>query len=321
MDRRDRWRWLVGLFGALLLLTAAACGGGDDGGDAGGGGGGDDADEQQFPAGSTMADLQDKGEIVIGVKFDVPPFGFNNPQTGEVEGFDVDLGKMIADELGVEPKFVEAISDNRIPFLTDGTVDLILSTMTITTDRAVEIDFSRPYFIAHGRILVPEGSDIQRIEDLAGKKVCTGLGSTYESTIKEQAPQADLKLVESYSECFELVQNGAVDAVSTDDVILTGMIIQDDSLQMVGEEMTEEPYGAGVPDGDAEFAQFVSDVINESFESGEWDQLYEKWVGKYTGEEPDHPRDWTLEKVYAESECEEFCKDVDAEPDIKNPAG
>ena len=269
MDRRDRWRWLVGLFGALLLLTAAACGGGDDGGDAGGGGGGDDADEQQFPAGSTMADLQDKGEIVIGVKFDVPPFGFNNPQTGEVEGFDVNLGKMIADELGVEPKFVEAISDNRIPFLTDGTVDLILSTMTITTDRAVEIDFSRPYFIAHGRILVPEGSDIQGIEDLAGKKVCTGLGSTYESTIKEQAPQADLKLVESYSECFELVQNGAVDAVSTDDVILTGMIIQDDSLQMVGEEMTEEPYGAGVPDGDAEFAQFVSDVINESFESGE----------------------------------------------------
>ena len=317
MERRDRWRWLVALLGALLILTAAACG--DDDGD--GEDGGDNGDAAaQFEAGTTMAKLQDKGEIVIGVKFDVPPFGFENPQSGEVEGFDVDLGKMIAEELGVEPKFVEAISDNRIPFLQDGTVDLILSTMTITTDRAVEIDFSRPYFIAHGRILVPKGSDIKGIEDLGGKKVCTGLGSTYESTIKEQAPEADLKLVESYSECFELLQNGSVDAISTDDVILTGMIIQDDSLQMVGEQMTEEPYGAGVPDGDAEFAQFVSDVINESFENGEWQKLYDKWVGQYTGEDPDHPQDWTLKRAYSESECEEFCKDAKTEPDIKNPA-
>ena len=64
-----------------------------------------------------MAELQEAGEITIGVKFDVPPFGFKNPQTDEVEGFDVDLGKVIADALGVEPEFVEAISDNRIPFL------------------------------------------------------------------------------------------------------------------------------------------------------------------------------------------------------------
>ena len=320
MERRNRWRWLIALMSALLMLAAAACGddggdGGEDGTDAGGGGA-----AQDFPEGSTMAKLQEKGEIVIGVKFDVPPFGFENPQSGEVEGFDVDMGEIIADELGVEPKFVEAISDNRIPFLQDGTVDLVLSTMTITSDRAVDIDFSRPYFIAHGRILVPEGSDIKGIEDLGGKKVCTGLGSTYESTIKEQAPDADLKLVESYSECFELVQNGAVDAVSTDDVILTGMIIQDESLQMVGEQMTKEPYGAGVPDEDHEFAQFVSDVINDTFENGKWDDLYQKWVGKYTGEEADHPQDYTLQDAYELFPCDEFCKDVKTEPDIKNPA-
>ena len=106
---------------------------------------------------TTLGKIQEKGEITIGVKFDVPPFGFKNPQTDEVEGFDVDLGKAVADKLGVKPKFIEAISDNRIPFLEDGTADLILSTMTINEERVGQIDFSDPYFIARGRVLVQGG--------------------------------------------------------------------------------------------------------------------------------------------------------------------
>ena len=197
-----------------------------------------------------MAEIQDTGELVIGVKYDVPPFGFLNPQSGDVEGFDVDLGNAIAEELGVEAKPIEAISDNRIPFLEDGTVDLILSTMTITEERDLEIDFSEPYFIARGRVLVPKGSDIGGIEDLgAGDRVCTALGSTYAETLKAEAPEAELRLVDDYSACLELLQTDAVDAVSTDDVILTGMILQDDSLEMVGDPFTTEPYGIGIPEG------------------------------------------------------------------------
>ena len=128
------------------------------------------AEVEQFPAGSTMGKIQEAGEIKIGVKYDVPPFGFKNPQNDEIEGFDVDFGKAIADKLGVEPKFVEAISDNRIPFLQDGTVDLVLSTMTINAERAQEIEFSEPYYIARGRILVPQDSDITGVDDLAGKQ-------------------------------------------------------------------------------------------------------------------------------------------------------
>ena len=133
--------------------------------------------------------------------------------------------------------------------------------MTINQERDLEIDFSEPYYIARGRILVPGDSDIQGLEDLAGKRVCTALGSTYEETIREEAPDADLRLVDTYSECLELLQNGAIDAISTDDVILTGMIIQDDTLKMVGDELTTEPYGAGIKDGDKEFQKFVSDTL------------------------------------------------------------
>jgi glutamate transport system substrate-binding protein len=286
---RDRaiWRLLAVLAMAVVAAFAAGCGGDDDEGQP--------AEKtsapkkQQFEAGTTMRKIQDKGEITIGVKYDVPPFGFKNPQSGAIEGFDVDLGKAVADALGVKPKFIEAISDNRIPFLQRGTTDLILSTMTINEERDQEIDFSEVYYVAKGRILVPQDSDIQGVDDLANKNVCTALGSTYEETLKKEAPKADLRLVDSYSECLELIQNGAVDAVSTDDVILTGMIIQDDSLKMVGEDLTTEPYGAGIKDGDKPFQDFVSGVVQDWKTGGGWADAYQKWVGQYTNQDQEPP--------------------------------
>jgi len=291
MSTTGRWRWLMAALLVLAALALAACGEDEDGGDAA-----QQEPAQKFPVGSTMAKLQDKGEVTIGVKYDVPPFGFKNPQSGDVEGFDVDLGKAIAEKLGVKPKFIEAISDNRIPFLEDGTADLIISTMTITGERDQEIDFSEPYYVARGRILGPQDSDIEGLADLKGKGVCTALGSTYEDTLRKRAKGADLKLVDSYSECLELLQNGAVDAISTDDVILTGMIIQDDTLKFVGKQLTTEPYGVGIRDGDTELKQFVDGVVAEYKEDGRWADAYQKWVGQYTDEKQEPPT-MTLEQA------------------------
>jgi glutamate transport system substrate-binding protein len=299
---RARWRWLIAALAALALI-GAACG---DDEPTTPGDGETTTEVEQFPEGTTMRELQDAGVITIGVKFDVPPFGFQNPDTNEVEGFDVDLGRHIADALGVEPEFEEAISDNRIPFLQDGTVDLILSTMTITTDRDAEIDFSVPYYIAEGRVLVPGDSDITGVDDLAGRTVCTAAGSTYEENLTENAPDAELRLVDTYSECLELVQTGAVDAVSTDDIILTGMIIQDDSLKLVGEGYTIEPYGAGLPDGDAEFKEFVDSVIEAVKSDGRWAEMYETWIGEHTGETVEPPT-MTLEEALELRPCVETC--------------
>ena len=290
------------LWALLLALTlavfVAACG--DDEEEPAGSGAEETpaaAEAEQFPADSTLGKIQAAGEIKIGVKYDVPPFGFKNPQNDEIEGFDVDFGKAIAEKLGVEPRFVEAISDNRIPFLQDGTVDIVLSTMTINAERAQEIEFSEPYYIARGRILVPQDSDITGVDGLAGRKVCTALGSTYEETIREQAPEADLRLVDTYSECLELVQNGAVDAVSTDDVILTGMIIQDETLKLTeGEPLTTEPYGTGIKKGETEVKEFVDGVLEEYKSGGGWAEAYEKWVGQYT-DEPQEPPTMTLEEA------------------------
>ncbi len=295
----SRWRWLLmaALATLALGLTAAGCGGDDD---EEGGGGEPAADVKQFPPDTAMGRIQEEGEIVIGVKYDVPPFGFRNPTSGDIEGFDIDFGKAVADALGVEPRFTEAISDNRIPFIKDGTVDLVLSTMTINPERAEEIGFTDPYFIARGRILVPEDSEITDVQTLAGKRVCTALGSTYEDTLREQAPEAELRLVDTYSECLELLQNGAVDAISTDDVILTGMIIQDDSLKLVGDELTIEPYGGGFTMGDEQFAEFLNGVLEDYKGDGRWAAAYEEWLGQYTGEDQEPPTE-TVEDALAGS--------------------
>src|SRR5918998_2073465 len=287
---RTRWPAVLAL---VLGLALAGCGDDEESGGGSGGGGGEPtpaADVQKFDAGTALGDIQEKGEIAIGVKYDVPPFGFNNPQTNKVEGFDVDLGQAIADKLGVKPKFIEAISDNRIPFLQDGTADVILSTMTINEERVGEIDFSDPYFIAKGRILVKsDNSEITGVDSLAGKRVRTPLGSTYEAANKEEAPDAKLKLVDSYSECLESLQNGSVDAISTDDVILTGMIIQDDSLQLVGDELTQEPYGAGIKKGNKELVDFVNETFEEYKSDGRYEKSHQKWIGQYTDQKPEPP--------------------------------
>jgi len=290
-------RWLIAALLAMAAFAVTACGG-DDEKSAGGGTTTPAATEttaeesQKFEAGTTLGDIQAKGEITIGVKFDVPPFGFKNTGSGDVEGFDIDMGKAIAEDLGVEPKFIEAISDNRIPFLEKGTADVILSTMTINEERVGQINFSDPYFVAKGRILVKsENEEITGVDGLAGKKVCTVLGSTYEATLKSQAPEADLKLVDSYSECLELLQNDTVEAISTDDVILTGMIIQTggEELKLVGDELTTEPYGAGIKMGDQELTDFVNETFTKFKEDGRWKASYDKWVGQYTKEDQEPP--------------------------------
>jgi ABC-type amino acid transport substrate-binding protein len=288
MEGKSGRRLCAVLIATALSVFATGCGG-DDEKQPAGATATPKAKVQKFAADTTLGKIQQKGELTVGVKFDVPPFGFKNPQTNKVEGFDVELGQALADGLGVKPKFIEAVSDNRIPFLQDGTADVILSTMTINAERVEQIEFSDPYFIARGRVLVKKDSDIKGVEDLAGRKVCTALGSTYEANLKKQAPKAKLNLVDSYSECLELLQNGAVDAVSTDDVILTGMIIQDDSLQLVGDELTQEPYGAGIKKGEQQTVDFVNQTFQKLKQDGTWKQLFDRWIGRYTGQKQDPP--------------------------------
>src|SRR5262249_4447214 len=116
--------------------------------------------------------IKKRDKLIVGVKFDVPTFGLKNPRTNQVEGFDADIGRELAKTLlgdAGKIEFIEALSSNRIPFLLEDKVDIVLSTMTITEDRKKDVDFSEPYYVAGQSILVPKGSPIKGIGDVKGK--------------------------------------------------------------------------------------------------------------------------------------------------------
>jgi glutamate transport system substrate-binding protein len=261
---------------AALALALAACGGDDDAST-------EVAGDTDFKAGTTMAKLADKGSITIGTKFDQPLFGLRGP-SGEPEGFDVEIGKIVAAKLGIEPdkiKWVEAVSANREPFIQDGKVDIVVATYTINDDRKQVVDFAGPYFQAGQTILVKEAnSDINGPDDLAGKTVCSVEGSTPAANIEANYPDAKLELTDAYSNCLEPLRNDQVDAITTDNVILAGFVDQNEGeFKLVGEPFTEEPYGIGLKKGDKAFRTFINDVLEESYEDGSWEKAWEDTAG------------------------------------------
>jgi glutamate transport system substrate-binding protein len=274
---------------AVLALSAAACGD-DDNDDAGSGG-----SNLQLKAGSTMERLNKAGAITVGTKFDQPGFGLKNPSTGKVEGFDVEIAKIIAKAMGIDEgkvNFVESVSANREPFIQEGKVDMVVATYTINDKRKELISFAGPYYLAGQDIMVKKGNPkgIKTVDDLNGKKVCSVEGSTSEKNVKEKAPQATVTLFKTYTECAEDLRNDKVDAVSTDNVILIGLIDKSpDDFELVGDKFTDEPYGIGVKKDDTDFRNFVNDTLEAAYKDGSWKKAYEDTVGKFIKETPEPP--------------------------------
>jgi glutamate transport system substrate-binding protein len=266
---------------ASTALVLAACGGDDD--DDAGTTTPEDVEAADFPEGSTMAELSEAGAITIGTKFDQPLFGLVGPD-GTPVGFDVEIGKMIAAELGIEEdgiEWIETVSANRETFIQDGQVDIVVATYTINDERKQIVDFAGPYYEAGQMIMVMESNtDINGPDDLAGKNVCSVEGSTPAQNIRDNYPEANLVATGAYSDCLEPLRNGQVDAVTTDNVILSGFVDQNPGeFKLVGEQFTEEPYGIGLEKGDDDFRNFINDVLEESFEDGRWEEAWESTAG------------------------------------------
>ncbi|MDP9020177.1 MAG: glutamate ABC transporter substrate-binding protein [Actinomycetota bacterium] len=289
-------RWLIGLLLALALV-ATACGGDNGGTDVGTDTTeGTEAEEEtiEHPPGSTMAEIQERGTITVGTKFDQPLFGLKRATTGEVEGFDVEIAKLIAEAIDpdLEMEFVETPSAVREDVLVNGDVDMVVATYTINDKRKERVGFAGPYYVAGQDIMVPAGNpeDIQGVDDLNGKRVCSVQGSTSIENVREMAPDAEVTEFATYSQCADAMSDGRVDAVSTDNVILLGLIEESGGeFELVGNPFTTEPYGIGVPKEDDEFRNFINDRLEEIFENGEWAEAYERTVGKVAEDTPEPP--------------------------------
>ena len=234
----------------------------------------------QVTAGSFMAKIRARGYLIAGVDQSTYHFGFLNPLTGQIEGFDIDMIRAVAQAIFGDPSKVQfkAISDaQRIPDVKDGTVDIVAHTMTITCDRLKDIDFSSVYFDAHQRVLVLKNSSATSLDDLHGQKVCATSGS--DSVARISARKAIPVQVPYWTDCLVLLQQGEVAAVSTDDSILDGLAAQDPWTKLVGPPLTDEPYGLAISKQHPEFVRFVNGVLQQLRTNGQWAASYRHWIG------------------------------------------
>lgn len=267
----------VGAVAAAAGFALAACGGG-------GGGGGDE---------SLVQKAQNEGALTIGIKIDQPGIGLKTPDQKFV-GFDVDVARYVAKELGVEEaniEFQETPSAQREAAIKRGDVDFIVASYSISDERLQEVDFAGPYFLAHQDLLVRKNDNsIKKAEDLNNKTLCSVKGSTSAQNVRDDfAKKAQLQEVGGYSECLTGLENGTIDALTTDDSILAGYAAeQPGKFKLVGLELSDEYYGIGVRKGDTEGIKAINDAIKKMQDSGEWEKAATKAFGpaEYDFEQP-----------------------------------
>ncbi len=208
-------------------------------------------------------------------------FGLVGPD-GKPEGFDVEIGKLIASELGIaEDKITwkEAVSANREPFIQNGEVDLVIATYTINDKRKEVVSFAGPYYMAGQSILVlADNDDIKSEKDLVGKPVCSVTGSTPAAKLAELG--AEPVLTDTYSNSLEPLRQGNVVAVSTDNVILAGLAAQNEGeFKVVGKPFTQEPYGIGLKLDDTDFRMWINDTLEKIYADGRYEEAWNKTAG------------------------------------------
>jgi polar amino acid transport system substrate-binding protein len=231
-----------------------------------------------MPPGSTMAAIAERGHLVVGVDQNTFLFGFRNPATGQLEGFDIDVAREVARGIFGDPNRIDlrvVDASQREPALQSGQVDMVVRTYSITCDRKHNIAFSTPYYYAQQRILATKGSGIRSAADLSGKRVCAVRGTTSLSALFALDPRPTLFGVSNWTDCLVMLQQGQVDAISTDDAVLAGLAEQDPNVELVGPSIAAEPYGIGIKKENGDLVRFVNGVLDEMRDDGTWERLYQ----------------------------------------------
>lgn len=284
--------WLAPAVLALALL-AAACGS-DDGKSSSSttaGATSTTVSVPKFDPGTTMAKIQEKGKIVVGTKFNQLGSGLKNPTTGELEGFDIEIAKLIAvgifggtvADAGSKIQFKETISGVREAVIQNGDVDVVVATYTINDTRKTQVDFAGPYVVDGQTVMVKsDNSTVKALADLNGKKVCTGRGSTTPANLEKlQVKPSELALRDTYPECADELRQGRVEAVVTDRGILLGLVASSSgAFKLLNIDVSKEPLGIGLKKGDDAFREFLNTRLEEIEKSGEWADAYSRTLGK-----------------------------------------
>ncbi|MDN3059247.1 glutamate ABC transporter substrate-binding protein [Streptomyces sp. SRF1] len=241
-------------------------------------------------------------KLIAGVDQNSYRWGYRDPATGDLTGFDIDLVRAIAEDIFGDPDaviFRTIPTSQRIKALQQGKVDVVVRTMTINCDRIKDVAFSTAYFQAGQQVLVADDSTITGYnKTLRGKKVCTAQGSTAEAELDKPDTGAEhlgaikVKPVPNQLDCLVRLQLGQVDAVITDNALAAGQAAQDPSVKLVGSRFTDEFYGVAMNKNDEDLVRRVNKVLEHYRQGGAgspWMRAYQKWLAKDFGTAQENP--------------------------------
>lgn len=278
-----------------VVLSASACGGKE--GTAGDKPGGD-TDKKALPEykvaenvdidSAVLKKAQKRGKLIIGAKSDQPYLGFQDPSSKEYEGFDIEIAKMVAADLGFDPEkeitFKTIDSSIRETAISKGQVDLMVGTYTMNDERKKQVSFAGPYYMAGQDLLVrKDDKSIKGPDSIKGKKICSITGSTPLQNIKDNEDKYGAETIEfgKYTDCVKQLLDGQVDAMTTDDAILKGYAAERPTkLKVVGETFSDEPYGIGLKKGDTELQTAVLDAVEAHQKDGSYKKAYDATLGR-----------------------------------------
>jgi glutamate transport system substrate-binding protein len=253
------------------------------------------------PKDSTMAKIQERGKLIVGVKYDVPTFGQKNPITGEVEGFEPELAKILGKDLfgaAGHVEFVEAPGPSRETIVQQGRADLVSSTYTITPERAKAILFAGPIYLSRPAIMVRKdykglGDSIPGYQALNGHSVCSVTNSIESNIISRKAPNAKVIHLTSNAQCVKALEQGRVDTYATDDVIIFGFLKKEPTkFRFVANPNGEmQPYGIGIKKSSKDLCEWVNGQLRVAFKDGSWKRAFKDTIGKVVDVVPEPPAD------------------------------
>jgi polar amino acid transport system substrate-binding protein len=235
--------------------------------------------------------IRQRGRLIVGVAQDEFLTGYLDA-SGTESGFDIDIAKQVEQAIfgNQDPKHIQfkAVTNaERITALQTANpanaVDLVVDTFTITCDRAKQVQFSTVYYAAHQRLLVLKHSGYKSLDDLGGRRVCAQAGSTSIARIQGDKSHPIAYSVTNLTDCLVALQQGQVDAISTDDTILAGLARQDPNTELVGPLLEPEPYGIAVSLQNPDLARFVNGVLDQLRGDGTWQRIYGQWLQPVLG--------------------------------------
>mgnify|MGYP001053215308 CR=1 FL=1 len=226
----------------------------------------------------TVADIKKKGTINVGMLIDFPPYGTTNAQA-QPDGYDADVAKLLAKDLGVKLNLMPVTGPNRIPYLLSGKVDVLVASLAITPERAKQVQFSKPYAAATILLLGKTGAAIKSAADLKGVRVSVARASTQDMAVTKTAPEGtEIRRFDDDASAMQALLSGQVDAIGCS-VTVANAIRQRAPGQFEPKfNLLQQAMGIAMRPNQPELLAAINDFVSRNTANGELNKLYRKWL-------------------------------------------